>query len=103
MKKRVDRDETLPGAGRCKQHFTAYTQLHDAPRTRVHVCTKMRGAVCRWCVQRKRMAGRAIENKNQREGKNTLNCPAAKNTPTLDPDLLGPKYYCPPKGDLGPT
>ena len=28
--------------------------------------------------------------------------PRGKNTPTLDPDLLGPKHYCPPKDGLGP-
>ena len=28
--------------------------------------------------------------------------PRGKNTPTLDPNLLGPKHYCPPKDGLGP-
>ena len=42
------------------------------------------------------------ETKNQRERIHTPNCPAAKNTLNLDPDLLGPKHYCPPKDGLGP-
>ena len=42
------------------------------------------------------------ETKSQREGINTLNCPAAKNTLTLDPTLLTTKHYCPPKGGLAP-